>query len=35
MVLGMPIFSFILIFIVYPIPVLITAILAFKSDKKK
>ena len=34
MILGMPIFTFIMLCIVWPLPVIITAIIAFMPDKK-
>ncbi len=33
MILGMPTFTFVMMFIIWPLPVIITAILAFKKDK--
>lgn len=34
MILGMPVFTFITVCIIWPLPVIISAIIAFKPDKK-
>lgn len=35
MILGMPILDFFIIFILWPTPVIISAIIAFKGDAEK
>ena len=34
MILGMPVFTFLMVCIVWPLPVIITAIIAFKPNRK-